>query len=252
MNALNTLRPYARRIAARTSKHYGLTCAELDRRYTLNQLQRCEAILNRHAHSFRRFASIFEFGCGTGRLAQCVAEFAPQAAISGCDVKPEVIRQCQRRCSKGQFVVNQWAPPLDMADEAFDLIYSYSVFTHLSEPNHTAWLTELARLVRPGGLMLHTVHSYEYLRRAASFSPGSVEKYRLPGSIDAFIQSQHDYFYAVEDPTAPEYGHTIIRKAYVIARWPQATGLRLLEYVEGAIESYPEGCQDVVLLAKDR
>jgi len=37
----------------------------------------------------------------------------------------------------------------------------------------------------------------------------------------------------------------------VIARWPQATGLRLLDYVEGAIESYPEGCQDVVLLAKE-
>ena len=205
MNAIETLRPYARRIAARASKHYGLTCAELDRRYTLNQLQRCEAILNRHERSFRRFASILEFGCGAGRLVQCVADLAPQAAISGCDVEPEVIRQCRRRCPRGRFVVNHWAPPLDMADEAFDVVYSYSVFTHLSEPNHTAWLKELARLVRSGGLMLHTVHSYEYLRRTACFSPRSVDKYRLPGSIDAFLQSQRDYFYTVEDPAAPEY-----------------------------------------------
>ena len=251
MTPAGLLRPSARRLVAWTANAHGLTHADLQRRYDLNQLQRLEAILNRHGRSFRRCASILEFGCGAGRLARCVADLAPQAAISGCDVEPEGIRQCRRRCPRGRFVVNQWAPPLDMADEAFDVLYSYSVFTHLSEANHLAWLTELARLVRPGGVMLHTVHSYEYLRRTACFSPRSLDKYRLPGSIDAFIASGLEYFYAVEDPAAPEYGHTIIRKEYVISRWPQATGMTLLESMEGAIESYPEGCQDVVLLAKE-
>lgn len=251
MTAIEALRPYARRLAALTANRYGLTRADLERRYDLNQLQRFEALLNWHSRSLRSFASILDFGCGVGRLVQYLFELAPQAAVSGCDVSPEAIRQCRRRCSKGRFLVNRWAPPLDMADETFDLIYSYSVFTHLSEANHQAWLRELARLLRPGGMMLHTVHSYEYLRRAACFSPWSLEKYHLPGSVDAFIASGRDYFYAVENPAAPEYGHAIIRKEYVMARWPQSAGLRLLDYVEGAIEAYPEGCQDVVLLVNE-
>jgi SAM-dependent methyltransferase len=247
---MDTLRPYARRIVAWSANRHGLTRADLEQRYDLNQLQRFEALLNRHGRSFRSFASILDFGCGVGRLAQRVMALAPQAAISGCDVAPEAIRSCRHRCPRGRFLVNHWAPPLDIADAVFDLIYSYSVFTHLSEANHVAWLKELSRLLRPGGMMLHTVHSYEYLRRASAFSPESLGKYQLPGSVEAFIASQRDYFYVVEHPAAPEYGHTLIRKEYVMARWPSVTGLTLLDYAEGAIEAYPEGCQDLVLLTK--
>ncbi|MBI3011706.1 MAG: hypothetical protein HYY58_04365 [Candidatus Omnitrophica bacterium] len=68
--------------------------------------------------------------------------------------------------------------------------------------------------------------------------------------VDAFMRSGCDYFYAVENPKMPEYGHAIIRKEYVMAHWPQVAGLKLLDYVESAIEAYPEGCQDLVLLAK--
>jgi len=223
---------------------------DLERRYNLNQLQRFEAVLNRHGYSLRSCASVLEFGCGEGRLTQYLFPVAPGASIWGCDVRPEAIAAARRRCPAGRFLVNQPAPPLPVADAQCALVFSYSVFTHLSEPNHHAWLKELARVVKPGGMMLHTVHSYEYLRRAALFSPESLSKYALPESVEAFIRSGRGYFYVVEDPSRPEYGHTLISKEYVTTRWPQSAGLDLLEYVEGAIEAYPEGCQDLVLMEK--
>ena len=46
-------------------------------------------------------------------------------------------------------------PPLPLEDESFDLIWSISVFTHLTD-NSLPWLCELHRLLRPGGLLIAT------------------------------------------------------------------------------------------------
>lgn len=249
MTAIDLLRPPVRRARRWMRRHNGWLVADLERRYDLNQLQRFEVVLNRHGRSFRTCSSILDFGCGVGRLTRHLATLAPAAAVVGCDISREGIAACRRRHPAWRFIVNEAAPPLDgVADGTFDLIFSYSVFTHLSGPNHKAWLRELARLLRPGGVMLHTVHSYAYLRRTAFFSPESLEKYQLGESIESFIRSGREYLYVVEDPGIPEYGNTVMRKEYVLEMWPRETGLAVLDFVEGAIESYPEGCQDLVLL----
>jgi SAM-dependent methyltransferase len=228
-----------------------LSRAELEDCYCLNQLQKFEAVLNRNGYSMRQFSSILEFGCRYGRLTRYLFDLVPQARVFGCDILKEGILDCRRKYPRGVFTVNDPAPPLNFEDAQFDLIYSYSVFTHLSESNHAAWLKELARLLRPGGVMLHTTHSYEYLTRAAMFSPESIEKYRLPEPFDAFIRAPHPYHYVVDNPSTPEYGLTIISKEYAMTRWPQYSGLALCDYAEGAIESYPEGCHDIVMLVKE-
>ena len=251
MNGMaEALRPRVRRARTWASRHNGRLLADFERRYNLNQLQRCEAALNRHGRSLAACGSILEFGCGEGRLLQHLFEYAPKAQVSGCDVRPEAIEACRRRFPAGRFAVNGAAPPLRFGGERFDLIYSYSVFTHFSEPNHLAWLGALAQALAPGGVMLHTVHSEAYLRRASLFSPEVLEKYRFPWPVETMPQAGPPYYYIADNPATPEYGHTIIRKAYVMARWPRASGLEVMEYVEGAMEAYPEGCQDLVLMGK--
>ena len=59
----------------------------------------------------------------------------------------------------GVFSVNGPLPPLPYADGSFDLIYGVSVFTHLSEEHQRAWLPELRRILKPGGLLLLSFHS---------------------------------------------------------------------------------------------
>lgn len=250
MSGIDVLRLPVRRVKTWVRQHNGGLAADLQRRYNLNQLQRFEAVLNRHGRSFQTSSAICEFGCGEGRLTQYLFELSPLASIFGCDVRREAVEVCRRKVPQGRFTVNHATPPLDAEDAAFDLMYSYSVFTHLSESNHTAWLGELARTLKPGGFMLHTVHSYEYLRRTVRFSPESLLKYQLNESIEAFIRAGRDYLYIVDDPATPEYGYAIIRKEYVLEVWPRESGLELVEYIEGAIEAYPEGCQDLVVLQK--
>lgn len=235
----------------RKNRNNPLSKAELEKRYSLNHLQKFEAVLSRNGYSMRQFSSILEFGCRYGRLTRHLFNLAPQAGVFGCDILKEGIQDCRRNYPKGVFIINEPVPPLDCEDGQFDLIYSYSVFTHLSEANHISWLKEFNRLLRPGGVMLHTTHSYEYLKRAAMFTPESNEKYLLPEPVEAFIQLPHRYHYVMDNPEAPEYGLTIISKEYIMTRWPQYSGLKLCEYAEGAIESYPEGCHDIVMLVKE-
>jgi SAM-dependent methyltransferase len=57
-----------------------------------------------------------------------------------------------------EFKTNQLTPPLKYTDEFFDLIYSISVFTHLSEHVQKEWMRELNRVLKKNGFVLITVH----------------------------------------------------------------------------------------------
>lgn len=216
-----------------------------------NQLQVFEAVLRRHGRSLRQCRRILEFGCGYGRLTRYLFTLAPQAEITGCDVSARDIAFCRRTYPQGRFTVNQPTPPLNLPDAHYDLIFSYSVFTHLSEENHKRWLRELARILRPGGCMLHTTHSVLSLRLMEMFSPERLPKYGLDGSVEAFAALGKPYHYAVDNPALPEYGMTIIDPSYIAQHWPAYSGLRVVEHVVGATMGFPEGCQDLVVLTKE-
>lgn len=239
------------RFARRLVRPTRVSATEYQLRYEFNQLQGFERVLNRHQLSWGRFDSIFEFACGWGRLTRYLHELAPVSQIFGCDIDEKFLADCRRQCPWGHFLTTQTMPPLDFDDGQFDLIWSYSVFTSLSETCHRAWLGELARKLRPGGVMLHTTHSFEYLRRAVFFTPDVLRKYNLPEPVDEFIQSSQGYYYVPYSSDTPDYGLAIISQDYVTAMWPEYTGLHLLDYVAGAIESYPEGCMDMVLMRKE-
>ena len=221
------------------------------KQYNFNHLQKFESVLNKNGHSLWQFKSILDFACGYGRLSKHLFDLVPDAKIYGCDIQSKLVSLCQRKYPNGHFIANEVAPPLDFEDSHFDFIFSYSAFTHFSETNHAAWLKELARTLKPGGVMLHTIHSFVSLKRTAFFSSESLKKYNLSGPVDSFSSYADTYHYVINEPSMPEYGVTIIDKEYVMKRWPDYSGLLLVDYVEGAIESYPEGCHDIVIMVKD-
>lgn len=93
---------------------------------------------------------ILDFGCGCGRVTRHLIAARP-AAVHGCDVDPRLVAWSRTHLA-GDFRVIRPAPPTDYRDGDFSLIYALSVFTHLKEGPSAAWLAELARLTRPGGL----------------------------------------------------------------------------------------------------
>ncbi len=163
-------------------------------RYHLSQFQKFEGILLKHGYSLKNFNSILEFGSGHGRLIRIAQGIVPSAQFFGCDVLQSNVNVAKKRNPNIHFIKNDITPPLAYDDEQFDLIFSYSVFTHLTEQSHRNWLKELSLKMKPGGIALHTVHTTERLKIMKLFSPQSIKKYELPKPIDEFIESLDDYY----------------------------------------------------------
>lgn len=106
---------------------------------------------------------VLDFGCGCGRIVRHLASRRPEVRWDGCDVDGEAIAWLRENFEAVQFQTTRFLPPLDYPDDAFDLVYSVSVFTHLDEALQRKWLRELSRVLRPDGLMLLSVHGeYAY------------------------------------------------------------------------------------------
>ena len=98
--------------------------------------------------------AVLDFGCGCGRVVQHIHARHPHIGLTGTDIDPVGVEWARANLSGGMiFDINEPMPPLRYADAQFDLIYALSVFSHLDDEMQTAWLEELARILRPGGLL---------------------------------------------------------------------------------------------------
>ncbi|MFK8049339.1 MAG: class I SAM-dependent methyltransferase [Halioglobus sp.] len=104
--------------------------------------------------------SILEWGCGPGRLIRNMRGLFDgyNLQLTGTDYNPRTIEWCSKNLPEIDFHLNELMPPLPFPDEQYDLVYCFSVFTHLSEEAQKAWAAELKRLVKPGGVFICTTH----------------------------------------------------------------------------------------------
>ena len=72
-------------------------------------------------------------------------------------------------------------PPTGLPSGSFDLIYAYSVFSHLSEPASDAWVSEFRRLLAPGGLLVITTRPRDFLLQCERYRRGEVAGYEAMG-----------------------------------------------------------------------
>lgn len=100
---------------------------------------------------------VLDFGCGSGRvLRHFMAEAESGTEVYGCDInKPSIEWLQENLCPPLRVFVNGAPPPLPVDDARYDLIWAHSVFTHITD-QWGAWLLELHRVLKKGGLLLAT------------------------------------------------------------------------------------------------
>ena len=107
--------------------------------------------------NLRTIGSVYELGCGTARLLRhfrCIEG----AKLVGSDVNPKMIEWCQASLTGMEFYCNQLTPPLTFApDNSFNLMLASSVFTHIPLETQELWLSEMHRILRPGGIFICSV-----------------------------------------------------------------------------------------------
>jgi SAM-dependent methyltransferase len=178
---------------------------------------------------------ILDFGCGPARLLRWFGDVSPFATLHGCDLNAPAVEWCRANIEFAEFALNDAWPPLPYADGIFDLVYGVSVFTHLNESMQTAWLNELYRITKPGGIVLLTVHGEDKAR--SDVSPEEFEQF----TADGFLYRKATVLETV-DGLPSFYQVAFHSERYIRAAW--ADFFDLLGYIT-------HGCmyaQDLVIL----
>lgn len=117
----------------------------------------------RHGRPLDEAGALLDFGCGCGRVLRHWQGL--EAVAHGSDADAAAVEWCRLNLPFARVRTNGAAPPLAYEDAVFDLVYAFSVLTHLPEELQRAWAAELRRLLRPGGLLLVSTHGERYLDR---------------------------------------------------------------------------------------
>ena len=106
---------------------------------------------------------ILDWGCGPARVVRHLPWlFSHNHFIYGTDYNHEYINWCSKHLNGISFTANNLYPPLAFDDNYFDIIYSISILTHLSEKNHTEWINEIKRVLKPGGIFIVSTQGSAY------------------------------------------------------------------------------------------
>jgi SAM-dependent methyltransferase len=101
---------------------------------------------------------LFDFGSGIGNSVPYFRKFFPDGELSCGDVSSRSIEIAQiRNPGSENYVLIGDTIPLPTGSQ--DIVFSACVFHHIPHEQHPHWLSELHRIVRPGGLLTIYEHN---------------------------------------------------------------------------------------------
>jgi len=130
---------------------------------------------------------LLDIGVGWGRIYRVLLRETAQ--IVGIDSVPHCIELCRLALPNGEFEISPQSPPYRFADGEFDVVYLYSIFSHLNEGPFRALLQETARLVAKGGFVVFTTlkPSDDFMRRPPGNRNGFAKTWRADAEAGQFL-----------------------------------------------------------------
>jgi SAM-dependent methyltransferase len=120
------------------------------------------SLLQEDGRELEELDALLDWGCGCGRVLRHWRAL-PATRVCGCDIDPRMIDWCRHNLPFAEVTVTELSPPLPYADDSFELVYAFSVFTHLTEELQRAWMDECRRVLGPGGYLLMSTLGEYYL-----------------------------------------------------------------------------------------
>lgn len=100
---------------------------------------------------------LLDVGCGTGTLVLMAQRRHPDATVIGVDGDPTILSIARRKARQAGIdaqLDEGMAYALPYADAAFDAVVSTLTFHHLTPDQQQRALTEIRRVLRPGGRLV--------------------------------------------------------------------------------------------------
>jgi SAM-dependent methyltransferase len=161
-------------------------------------------------------AAVLDYGCGWGRLIRLLYKYVSIENVYGVDPWDESIKICTQDGVKGSLAISEYVPLSLPFERQFDLIFAFSVFTHLSEKTTRTVLNTLRKYITPDGVLVITIRPKEYweYHRGGVLAPEMLRCHKENG----FAFTPHNRSSIDGDIT---YGDTSMSLAYLANNFPQ-------------------------------
>ena len=104
---------------------------------------------------------VLDAGCGTGGMMSWLTRYANNGEVMGIDLSSKALEFSHRdhqNLSRGS------VSHLSFADASFDLVTSFDVLQHVPDHEDARAISEIHRVLRPGGIAFLRVSAYQWMR----------------------------------------------------------------------------------------
>jgi cyclopropane fatty-acyl-phospholipid synthase-like methyltransferase len=104
--------------------------------------------------------SIFDLGCGSGRLAAALAKSGLDLSYTGTDVVQELLDYASEISPSNYRFIRHPQISVPVESSSVDITCAFSVFTHLLHHETYMYLTDMHRALKVGGLVVFSFLEY--------------------------------------------------------------------------------------------
>lgn len=139
-------------------------------------------------HGLTDGMTIYDLGCGCGRTAQALNRSGWQGSYTGADVVPELLEELAQQCP-GYATVLNFTPNIVAPDASLDMVFHWSVFTHLFPTESYLYTLDAFRALKPGGKLVFSFLEMEDPAhdRVWQNNLAEVRKGNAAEQLDAFL-----------------------------------------------------------------
>jgi ubiquinone/menaquinone biosynthesis C-methylase UbiE len=146
---------------------------------------------------------VLDLGCGAGDFTAIAAATVGRERVLGVDAAEAALARARRNRPELNFQLTPFDGPLPLADNSFDVVWASEVIEHVADT--AAWLSEVRRVLKPGGRLLVTTPAHGRLRLLLH----GIERYSEP-------QGDHLHLYTARSLwtlLAEDFGFGAVRVA---------------------------------------
>jgi SAM-dependent methyltransferase len=139
-------------------------------------------------HGLRDGMSIYDLGCGAGRTAMALQRSGWQGRYKGADIVKPLVEHLKSKCPGYEAVVHRDLS-IDATDSSLDIVFHWSVFTHLYPEECYLYMEDTFRSLKPGGRLVFSFLEFEDVKHHNIFR-NRVARFRKSGwstTLDSFL-----------------------------------------------------------------
>jgi hypothetical protein len=129
---------------------------------------------------------ILDFGSGWGRVSRLFLRETKPGNLYLAETRDNAVQTLEATGNPCNIIHHHKFPPMSGVPTGLNLIYAYSVFSHLSENYFVVWMEYFLHMLKPGGHIVFTSRGRYFIEYLQTLRDGLDD---LPANLTSYVRS---------------------------------------------------------------